>query len=96
MSVLWLEKKVPLKCFKLIFKLYAFAPVSRLSNEVLCTIVAQATAELPSVKNGGLKQNPAFQPDLYHSSVAWFFVSPTLNSGSLAASWATSAKITSF
>ena len=84
-------EKIPLKCFKLIVKQNPFAPVLGLSNELVCTLVAQESAELPSIKVGGLKKNPAFQPDLHHSSAArvrvpdLFFVPPTLTSGSLAA-----------
>ena len=43
------EKK-PLKVLSKFFKQNQFAPVSGLSNEVLCTLVAQATAKLPEVK----------------------------------------------
>ena len=84
-------EKIPLKCFKLIVKQNPFAPVSGLSNEVVSILVAQETAELPSIKVGGLKKNPAIRPDLHHSGAArvrvpdLFFVPPTLTSGSFAA-----------
>ena len=63
-------EKIPLKCFKLIAKQNPFAPVSGLSNEVVCTLVAQETAELPSIKVGGLKKNPVIWPNLHHSGAA--------------------------
>ena len=61
---------MPFKSFKLIILQNQFAPVSGLSNEVECTLAAQETTELPSIKVGGLKKKPAIWPDLYHSSAA--------------------------
>ena len=52
-----MKKKYPKSAFKLFFKLNSFAPVSGLSNEILCTLVAQETAKLPNVKVGDLKKN---------------------------------------
>ena len=49
-------EKIPKCAFKLFLKLNPFAPVSGLSNEILCTLVAQETAKLPNVKVGGLKK----------------------------------------
>ena len=95
-------EEIILKCFKLIFKQNPFAQISGLSNEVLCTLVAQEATELPSVKFGDLEKYPAVRPDLHHSSAAQvqvpdlFFVPPILTYGSLANPLATSAKITSF
>ena len=95
-------EKIPSKCFKLIFKQNPFSPVSGLSNEVVCTLVAQEIAELPNVKVRRQKKNPAIRPDLHHLSAArvrvpdLFFAPPTLNSGSLAAPLATNEKKTSF
>ena len=64
------EEKLTYKCFQTFLKFNPFAPVLGLSNEVVCILVAQESAELPSIKVGGLKKNPAFQPDLHHSSAA--------------------------
>ena len=44
---------------KFFFKLNLIAPISGLSNEILCILVAQETAKLPNVKFGGLKKNSA-------------------------------------
>ena len=51
-----MKKKYPKCAFKLFFKLYTFAPASGLSNEILCTLVAQETAKLPNVKVGGIAE----------------------------------------
>ena len=48
-----------------------FASVFGLSNEALCILVAQVTAKLSNVKNGGLKKNSSAQPDLQHSKAAF-------------------------
>ena len=41
MRFLWGEKRYPKCAFKPFFKLNEFAPVSGLSNEILCTLVVQ-------------------------------------------------------
>ena len=66
-----MEKKYLKSAYKLFFKLIPFAPVSGISNEILCTLVAQETVKLSHVKVGGLKTNSAALPDLDHSTVVW-------------------------
>ena len=48
------------------FMLNPFAPISGLSNEILCILEAQETGKLPNVKVGGLKNNSATQQELNH------------------------------
>ena len=65
-----MKKKYPKSAFKLYFKLNSFAPVSGLSNEILCTLVAQETAKLSNVIIGGPKKYAA-QPNPHHVCSAW-------------------------
>ena len=66
-------EKYPESAFKLFFNLHMIAPVSGLSDEIVCILVAQETAKLSNVKVGGLKKNSAALPALpalHHSSMA--------------------------
>ena len=55
-----MKKKIPKSALKLFFKLNPIAPISGLSNEILCILVAQETTKLPNVKVGDLKKNLPF------------------------------------
>ena len=57
-----------------LFKLNSFAPVSGLSNEIPCILVAQVTAKLLKVKVGGLKKILPLGPA---SSAGYFFLTLT-------------------
>ena len=54
-----MEIKYPKSGIKFFFKLNPIVPVLGLSNDILCTLVAQETAKLPNVKVEGLKKNSA-------------------------------------
>ena len=90
-----MEKKYPKSALKFFFKLHITVPVSGLSNEILCILVAQENAKLPKVKVVGLKKilplglicTTRLLP--LDSSPRFFFGSLTLNSGSFAVLWDT-------
>ena len=96
MRLLWVEKNT----VKLFFRLNLIAPIPRLSNEILCIVVAQGTAKLPTVKVGGLIKilllSPIHTTRVWPGSGSFFFVSPNLTTIILAASWASRMHSTSF
>jgi len=51
-----LEKNYPKSAFKLFLKLNFIAPVSGLSNEILCILLAQETPKKLEVRVGGFKK----------------------------------------
>ena len=57
-----MEKKYLKSAVKLFFKLNPIAPISGLSNEILCILVAQETVKLTILKVGGLKKNLPHRP----------------------------------